>query len=106
MTDSPRQVLGIPRTLAIIIAFPPLVIFCAVMGFAAHAGLSEFLPAMPQWLAISLSALFPVVFLLGVGVYGALYDNPATRDRVVLFGRVAKWAVAVVAITIGVVRCF
>ena len=78
--SQPNDLLGVPRAVVIAIALPGLVLFVGVMGFATHAGLAEFAPGLPSWAALALSAAVPLLALLGVGLYGALHDSPATSE--------------------------
>lgn len=73
--------LGFDRTTALLMAVPGLVGFVATMGFATHSAISTTWPAYPTWASVTLSVITPLLFVLLVGVVGALHDTRAIGRR-------------------------
>jgi hypothetical protein len=69
------EILGVPVAALIGISVAGLVVFCLVIGMATFSRLEAGWPEMPFALAVLLAVLAPLVFLLGVGVVGAIHDR-------------------------------
>ena len=71
--------LGLPRTFVYVVGGIGLLMFVAIMGFAAHSGFHTAWPDIPGWLSVPLAILGPILFVLGVGTVCALHESEATR---------------------------
>jgi hypothetical protein len=66
---------GVPLAVFVFLALAGLAAFEVVIGLATYSALVALWPAIPFALALSLAIGVPLVFVLGVGIVGAIHDR-------------------------------
>ena len=106
MDKNSRRLFDLSPVLLIVISLPGLLLFIGIIGYATQIGLREVVPNLPRWASWTASGAVPLLFLLGVGLFGAWYDamtRPPARQRI---AGLLRWAGAGLAVLLLILRMY